>query len=305
MRSMVALVQREFQEHKGAFFFAPLVLLALFTLLLGSALAFNEVKVPVSVSDASALKFFEIAFLGTGALWLIYLMAALFFYYADAFSADRRNNSMLFWKSMPLSDFKVLLSKMAAGLTLFPAIIFAMLLATGLVIYGLTSIAVLSLPNLEVPGFGDVLASAFNLAWFCLAYLALGLLWYAPFFAWVGALSTIVGRWSIPLAFLIPGLAVLGENLFFRGIGGILGGLLFPGGAPSGGYILDYLGYRADFGLDERQVMATFADAQFDAVAMFGRLLAGIDWAQMAGGVAVAVVLVWLASEYRRRVIVA
>ena len=31
---------------------------------------------------------------------------ALFFYFADAFSADRRNNSMLFWKSMPVSRFQ-------------------------------------------------------------------------------------------------------------------------------------------------------------------------------------------------------
>ena len=173
MRSMVALVQREFLEHRGAFFVAPVILLALFTVLLGSALVFNEVRIPVSVTDTSALKFFEIAFLGTGALWMVYLMAALFFYYADAFSADRRNNSMLFWKSMPLSDFKVLLSKMTAGLTLFPAIIFAMVLATGLVIYGLSSIAVMSLPNLDVPGFGDVLASGLDLAWFSLLYLVL------------------------------------------------------------------------------------------------------------------------------------
>ena len=122
----------------------------------------------------------------------------------------------------------------------------------------------------------------------------------------MGTLSTAVGRWSIPLAFLIPGLAVLGENLFFRGVGGIVGSLLFPGGVPSGGYILDYLGYRADFGLDEHKMMAMIArDGQFDAATTFSALMAGIDWAQMAGGIAVAVVLVWLASEYRRRVIVA
>ena len=35
-----------------------------------------------------------------------------------------------------------------------------------------------------------------------------------------------------------------------------------------------------------------------------GGLLAGIDWTQMVGGLAVAVLFVWLASEYRRRYII-
>ena len=75
-----------------------------------------------------ALKFFEIGFLGMAALWFVYLMVALFFYFADAFNADRRNNAMLFWKSMPVSDFSILGSKMLAGLTIFPALIFGALL---------------------------------------------------------------------------------------------------------------------------------------------------------------------------------
>lgn len=306
MQSMVALIQREFLEHKGAFLYAPAVLLAIFTAALGSAVAFNRVPFPVEIAGDSALKFYEVASLGVGALWFIYLMAALFFYYADAFSADRRNNSMLFWKSMPQSDFKMLMSKMLAGLTVFPALIFLMVIATAIVIYALTAFAVTALPNLEVPGLGQVIASAAQVGWFSLAYLVLALLWYAPFFAWVGALSTMVGRWSIPLAFLIPGLAVLGENLFFRGVGRIVSSLLVPGGAPAGGYILDYLGYRSHFGIEGREAFFSFmGERQFDAVAMMARLLTTIDWAQMAGGVAVAAVLVYLASEYRRRVVVA
>ncbi len=61
-------------------------------------------------------KGFEFGFLALSALWMVYLMATLFFYFADAFSADSRNNAMLFWKSMPQSDFKILASKLTAGL---------------------------------------------------------------------------------------------------------------------------------------------------------------------------------------------
>ncbi len=70
------------------------------------------------------LKFYELAFMASIAGWTFYLLITLFFYYADAFSADKRNNAMLFWKSMPVSDLKVLSSKMVAGLTVFPALIF-------------------------------------------------------------------------------------------------------------------------------------------------------------------------------------
>lgn len=304
MKTMTALIRREFIEHKGAFLYAPAVLLGLFTLAMASALAFNKVRLPVDVEKHSTLQIFEVAFLGIGWLWSIYLMVTLFFYYADAFSADRRNNSMLFWKSMPVSDFSILSSKMLAGLTIFPALIFVMILGTGLVLYGVTAAAVMALPMLEVPGLVEMLGSTAQVLIFAAVYLALGLLWYAPFFAWVGALSTMVGRWSIPLAFLIPGLAVLAENLIVRGLSGVIGDFLLPGGAPRGGYILSFLHERSEFGPDQEMMFQWVQSEQpFNAGATITSLLASIDWAQMAGGLIVAAVLVYLASEYRRRVV--
>ena len=68
----------------------------------------------------SALKIYEMGYLVLLALWLAYLAVALFFYFGDAFSADRRNNAMLFWKSMPVTDLKILTSKMLAGLHAVP-----------------------------------------------------------------------------------------------------------------------------------------------------------------------------------------
>jgi ABC-2 type transport system permease protein len=304
MRSMVALIRREFIEHKGAFFYAPLVLLGIFTLAMVSALAFNKVRLPVDVETHSTREVFEVAFLGTGWLWSVYLMVVLFFYYADAFNADRRNNAMLFWKSMPLSDFRVLASKMLSGLTLFPAVIFGMIVATGIVLYGVIAGAVVALPMLEVPGLDLMLGSTMQVGGFTLVYLVLSLLWYAPFFAWVGALSTAVGRWSIPLAFLIPGLAVLGENLIFRGLSGVIGDFLVPGAGPRGGYILDYLRERSEFGPDHSLMWRWLQSEQpFSAAQIIASTLANIDWTQMVVGLVFTVFAVYAASEYRRRVV--
>jgi ABC-2 type transport system permease protein len=304
MKSMLAMIHREYLEHRGAFLYAPSVIVVLFAVAIAAALGFNKVRMPFNIDEVSALRFFELAFLGIGFLWLVYMMVALFFYYADAFNADRRNNSLLFWKSMPLSDFGVLMSKMLAGMTLLPGLIFCALIVTALVLYGLTGLAVTVLPRLMVPGIADIVTSAAEIGSFSLVYLALSLLWYAPFFAWVGALSTAVGRWSIPLAFLIPGLAVLAENLFFRGLSDIFFNVAFGTNGPRGGYILEFLGQRGSFGFDENYFETVFREGKaVNGWELTSQLLATVDWTQMVGGLIVAVLLVLVASEYRRRVI--
>lgn len=301
MKSMIALIRREQIEHRGAFLYAPAVLLLVLTALLATGFAFNRMKVPLAVSADVSLTFFSVAFLAMGFLWFVYLMVALFFYYADAFNADRRNNAMLFWKSMPQSDFKILMSKALAAMTILPAQIFALLAVTGLVLYGITAAATLVLPALVVPGIAEAVGVGGQVLWFCLAYLVLALLWYAPFFAWVGALSTAFGRWSIPLAFLVPGLVVLAENLLVRGFGN----LILPMDGMRGGYVLGYLRQRASFGIEEHDMFQRAIENQgaIDIIGMLNRFIAQIDWVQMAGGVIVAVLLVYVASEYRRRVI--
>lgn len=291
MKSVVALIKREYLEHRGAFLYAPLALLAIFTLAVASALMLNKVRLPYEVGVPSALKFYELAFASTGSLWFVYLLVALFFYYADAFSADRRNNAMFFWKSMPVTDFKVLSSKMLAGMTIFPGLIFLVVLATGIVLYFQTVLALVVLPRLVVPGVLDVLWSSLQIGFFALVSLALALLWYAPFYAWVGALSTVFRRWSIPLAFLIPGLIGLLEKLFFAD-------------GPEAGYVLSYLRQRLHFGLDRRDIAAAFlSDQPVDIGIALNSLLSGIDWVQMAGGLIFAALAVYAASEYRRRVV--
>ncbi|MDB5540404.1 MAG: hypothetical protein JWQ89_2131 [Devosia sp.] len=291
MNSLVALIKREYLEHRGAFLYAPAVILIVLTVILIGSLFSNRFHMAYEVGAPSALKFFEVGFLGVSMLWAIYLLAALFFYYADAFSADRRNNAMLFWKSMPVTDFKVLASKMLAGMTILPALIYGALLLTAVLIYFTALAGTLVLPQLALPGILEFVSSAVQIAGYVLVALVLALLWYAPFFAWVGALSTVFRRWSIPLAFLIPGLVGLAENLVLDNAGG-----------PRGGYVLDFLRRRFHFGPDERDLMPTiFADGPFNATTMIGRLVAGIDWSQMVGGLIVASLLVYAASEYRRR----
>jgi len=292
LTSWRALFVREYLEHRIAFLWFPLGIVGLLALSIVASFGFQRVRVePFLLPDA--LKVYEVGYLVLLAFWLAYLAIALFFYFGDAFNADRRNNAMFFWKSMPLSDLKILASKFLSGWTIFPLIIFVIAMATGLMFYLAVSAAAWVLPGFAMLNPIGALGSFVQISLFGLVYYALTLLWFAPFFAWVGGLSSVFGRWSLPLAFVIPGLLVAVENISMFGAG------------PRGGYILDYLGYRAQFGLTESEyTLMVMNSLSFDAGLFINRVLAHVDWPQMAIGIAFAAGVIWLASEYRRRRIV-
>lgn len=292
MKAFLALIKREYLEHKAAFVIAPMVILGLLTIVLISATALDRIRVPAVITTSSA-KVLEIGFLVVAGLWFVYLLASLFFYFADAFNADRRNNAMLFWKSMPVSDFKMLAAKMLAGLTIFPALIMLAILATSVLVVGFAFIAVGRLP-ITALSLQDIVSAFGQVGLYVLVWFSLGLLWYAPFFAWVGLLSTLVGRWSLPLAVLIPAMIGLLERVLINGDG------------PRHGYFFEWLGNRFEFAMDEEVFMQKFiAQPHFDAVPAIGELLASIDWASLVGGLAVVVIFIYAASEYRRRFVAA
>jgi ABC-2 type transport system permease protein len=292
MKSLTALIKREYLEHRGAFLYAPAIIVLILAVIMLSGIGIGRFNTYAKVGVISGAKGFEFGFLALSALWIAYLLAALFFYFADSFSADGRNNAMLFWKSMPQSDFKILASKMLAGVTIFPALIVGALILSGVVVFIGVVILLTTTPGLTTSDPAAFLASALNVLSFDIGYLLLALLWYAPFFAWVGLLSTLFRRWSIPLAFLIPGLVGLAENLLLRNM------LV----APDAGFVLSYLRDRMDFSIGREAIWSAIVeDGTFNAGALYIRFLTEVDWPQLGGGVAVAFVLVYLASEYRRR----
>lgn len=286
-----ALFVREYLEHRMAFQWAPIGILTLLGISGLSAITLRRIEGLDNIPFLSALKLYELGYLVLLALWLAYLAVAVFFYFGDAFSADRRNNAMLFWKSMPVSDAKILTSKTLAGLVSFPAMILIFGMISGLLLYLLVNIAAYIVPAIGFLGPLDGLMSFVQVTLFGVVFFLLMMAWYAPFFAWVGGLSTIFGRWSLPLAFVIPGLLAVIENISFLGQG------------PRGGYIWQYIAYRWNFGaLKEVDFELMLMNTQpFNASFYIGRMLQGTNWTQMGIGLAFAVIVIWLASEYRRR----
>lgn len=292
LSSWRALFVREYLEHRMAFLWAPIGIVGLLTLAALSAIGLKRIQIFDEVPFFAALKVFELGYLVLLALWLAYLAVALFFFFGDAFSADRRNNAMLFWKSMPVSDAKILASKTLAGLLVFPGMILVIGMVTGLLFYLMVNIGAYLMPGLGFLNPLDGFAAFAQVTFFGLVFFLITMAWYAPFFAWVGGLSTVFGRWSLPLAFVIPGLLIVIENVAFFGQ---------PG--PRGGYIWNYIAARwNNDALNEADFQLMFMNSRsFDAMFYINRMIQGTDWTQLGIGLVFAVVVIWLASEYRRR----
>ena len=295
MRAMTALVKREYLEHRGAFLYAPAVLLAivtiaaLFAVLTGS----GDVDFPARrvLTGAEILR---AGIAGVFGLWAFYMLIGLFFYYADSFSADRRDNALLFWKSMPQSDLKVLTSKALSGITVFLGLIFCFALLTAILLYVILVLASAGHPVIVAPTVAEAAGSYVQMAVVGVVYFVLTLLWYAPVLAWVAGLSTLFRRWSIPLAFLIPAAVVLLEYLnSIRGSGA---------GRP----VAEFLAWRLQGFPDETLAVALVigrtVGAPFDLLRL---ILSEIDWLHMGIGLVFTAAVVYLASEYRRRRIAA
>ncbi len=291
MRAIAALIKREFLEHRGAFVYAPIVLLVIVAVAVLFALMIDDGTLePPPWPLPNGVEIYRVGIAGAFLAWSVYLLIGLFFYYADAFSADRRNNALLFWKSMPQSDLKVLTSKALSGITIFLAAIFCFALLTAILAYPVLLMVSARHPFIPAPGPIEAFDSLMQMGLVGAVYLTLLSLWYAPGLAWVAGLSTLFRRWSIPLAFLIPGTVVLLEYLnSLRGV---------ERGQP----IAEFLAMRFDgFPVEDTATAILLGQIDGGPLSIIGLMLAEIDWLHMALGLVFTAAVVYLASEYRRR----
>src|SRR5207244_4653439 len=119
------------------------------------------------------------------------------FYSLDALYGERRDRSILFWKSLPVSDVTAVLSKVTIPLVILPLLSFAITIATQWMMLLLSSVILL--------GRGVYIATLWRDASFVHVPLVLLYhlitvhgLWYAPMYGW----SLLISAWA-PLAALL------------------------------------------------------------------------------------------------------
>jgi ABC-2 type transport system permease protein len=125
------------------------------------------------------------------------------FYSLDALYGERRDRSILFWKSLPVSDLTTVLSKLTIPLVILPLLSFAIAVATQFVMLFLSSVALLG-SGLSVGTFWTHM-SFFHLSLMLLYHLVtVHGLWYAPLYGWLLLVSAWAPRAPFIWAFLPP-----------------------------------------------------------------------------------------------------
>ena len=122
------------------------------------------------------------------------------FYCLDALNAERRDRSILFWKSMPVSDATTVAAKLAVVALIVPAVSVAVALATQALMLAVSA-AVLAAKGVAPA----TLWSALPLSGMTLVMLygvAVHVLWFAPIYGWLLMVSAWARRAVFAWAFL-------------------------------------------------------------------------------------------------------
>lgn len=136
------------------------------------------------------------------------------FYSLDALYGERRERSLLFWKSMPVSDRTTVLAKVAIPVVALPSIALLLSWLVYAVLVAAAS-AVLTAKGVGPGALGDEL-SLFAQPLIMAYGLAAHALWFAPIYAYLLLASAWARRLPLLWAALPPFVIALVEHVAFR-----------------------------------------------------------------------------------------
>lgn len=241
------LLRREFWEHRTGLLYAPLAagMLSLLLTAIGLATAFllgrntrgdvrvNDEFISINGLDLAALasrmgpedqrqlgEALNVTLLLAGYWPLLVMAFVVFFYCLGALYDDRRDRSILFWKSLPVSDLATLGSKLATALVVAPllAVAASALTVAGYMLVlmaaaawaGGDPIALVWQPAQPLALVGNLLLSLPGYA-----------LWALPTAGWLLLCSAFARRAPFLWAVVVPVLG--GALLSASGLAGLLG----------------------------------------------------------------------------------
>jgi ABC-2 type transport system permease protein len=124
------------------------------------------------------------------------------FYCLDALYGERRDRSILFWKSLPVSDVTTVLSKAAIPLAILPLLVFAIVVTLQFLMF-FVSTAVLVMSGAGAATLWSHLPF-FQMQLVLLYGLTVLALWHAPIYAWLLLVSAWAKRATFLWAILPP-----------------------------------------------------------------------------------------------------
>ena len=196
------LLLREIWENRSIYI-APLVAagVVLFGFLLSLITLPHRMRA-VSFDTAKQRALLEQPYQVAAGMIMVTAFVVGVFYCLEALHSERRDRSILFWKSLPVSDLETVLAKASIPILVLPLIAFAVVIATQWVMLLLNSAMLLgnrqSLATLwSLPLFQRALMWLYHI-------VTVHGLWYAPFYGWLLLVSAWARRTTFLWAFLPP-----------------------------------------------------------------------------------------------------
>jgi ABC-2 type transport system permease protein len=222
MNTFKVLIKREFWEHQGAVFYTPVIialilaLLAIFGGITGHTVASSQgtdfsfsQQLPKmidefeSMSEETREKGLQVAlFVPLGLFGFISLIISLFFGLGSLYD-ERKDRSILFWKSLPVSDTATILSKFVALSLMVP--ISYWLVVTAFQVFLMLYATVLSWIGGDSGALVWGSVNLFGVAFNSLIALIVASLWLAPLWGW----AMLASSWAKKVPFLWALLPIL------------------------------------------------------------------------------------------------
>ena len=220
----LALLKRELWEHRSIYV-TPLAIAVVMSLVsiagLVTVSAFDD-QVRMAILGASNIvgdnerqAAMTMVFLGTSWVFLLTLSILITFYSLDSLYAERKDKSILFWRSLPITDAETVVSKLLTAILVIPLITLAAIIITHLVNLVTSSVWV------SIKG-GD----AGHLVWGSVALvdnwvaafvvIFASVIWMSPFVGWFLLVSAWTKRSPLLMAFMPLAVIPLIELIFLR-----------------------------------------------------------------------------------------
>jgi ABC-2 type transport system permease protein len=202
-RAMYWSIRREIWENRSVYI-APLAAAALF--LFGFAINMLAMRHRMAASPLNPAQQHDLlneryelsAAMIMGTAFIVGI-----FYSLDALYGERRDRSILFWKSLPVSDLTTVLSKVTIPLVILPLLSFAISLVTQFIMLVLSSV-ILAGSGVNIAALWTEV-SFFHVSVVLLYHLlTVHGLWYAPIYGWLLMVSAWAPRAPFIWAFLPP-----------------------------------------------------------------------------------------------------
>ena len=220
----IALMKREFWEHRSIWV-TPVAIASVVTLGTLTALMFagefaRELDVAIFgaqniAGDMERRAVLTGFFVGSSWLFLLGLSVLTIFYALDSLYAERKDKSILFWRSLPVTDAETVVSKLMTALVLIPAVAIIAIIATHLINLVVTSIWV----SMKGGDAGVLIWGSVPLLdnWMATAITIYSMaIWMSPFLGWFLFVSAYTKRAPLLMAFLPLVLVPMIEGIFFR-----------------------------------------------------------------------------------------